>query len=129
MVNGVGADRRPYNPESGVTRRPSEAQSHAADAHPPAWVIAAAGTAGASVLGAPKARWQGLPPPLISFARDARDLLDRLRWSGRGMIERRDYIRGSSMANSFTGRKRVRKSFGRIAAAVDMPNLIEVQKS
>jgi len=33
------------------------------------------------------------------------------------------------MATSFTGRKRVRKSFGRIAAAVDMPNLIEVQKS
>ena len=33
------------------------------------------------------------------------------------------------MANSFTGRKRVRKSFGRIAAAVAMPNLIEVQKS
>src|SRR5512144_3046662 len=33
------------------------------------------------------------------------------------------------MANSFTGRKRVRKNFGRIAAAVDMPNLIEVQKS
>jgi DNA-directed RNA polymerase subunit beta len=33
------------------------------------------------------------------------------------------------MANSFTGRKRVRKSFGRIAAAVEMPNLIEVQKS
>ncbi len=33
------------------------------------------------------------------------------------------------MANSFTGRKRVRKSFGRIAAAVEMPNLIKVQKS
>jgi DNA-directed RNA polymerase beta subunit len=33
------------------------------------------------------------------------------------------------MANSFTGRKRVRKGFGRIAAAVAMPNLIEVQKS
>ncbi|MBL8659764.1 MAG: DNA-directed RNA polymerase subunit beta [Rhodospirillales bacterium] len=33
------------------------------------------------------------------------------------------------MARSFTGRKRVRKSFGRIAAAVPMPNLIEVQKS
>ena len=33
------------------------------------------------------------------------------------------------MTNSFTGRKRVRKSFGRIAAAVAMPNLIEVQKS
>ncbi len=33
------------------------------------------------------------------------------------------------MARSFTGRKRVRKSFGRLAAAVPMPNLIEVQKS
>jgi len=33
------------------------------------------------------------------------------------------------MATSFTGRKRIRKSFGRIAAAVPMPNLIEVQKS
>ena len=33
------------------------------------------------------------------------------------------------MATSFTGRKRVRKDFGRIAAAVDMPNLIEVQKT
>ena len=33
------------------------------------------------------------------------------------------------MASTFTGRKRVRKNFGRIAAAVPMPNLIEVQKS
>jgi DNA-directed RNA polymerase subunit beta len=33
------------------------------------------------------------------------------------------------MSRSFTGRKRVRKNFGRIAAAVAMPNLIEVQKS
>ncbi len=33
------------------------------------------------------------------------------------------------MSSSFTGRKRVRKSFGRITAAVQMPNLIEVQKS
>jgi DNA-directed RNA polymerase subunit beta len=33
------------------------------------------------------------------------------------------------MAGSFTGRKRIRKGFGRIAAAVQMPNLIEVQKS
>ncbi len=33
------------------------------------------------------------------------------------------------MASSFTGRKRVRKGFGRISAAVQMPNLIEVQKS
>ena len=33
------------------------------------------------------------------------------------------------MANSFTGRKRVRKYFGRLSTAVEMPNLIEVQKS
>ena len=30
---------------------------------------------------------------------------------------------------SFTGRKRVRKSFGRIPTVVPMPNLIEVQKT
>ena len=33
------------------------------------------------------------------------------------------------MSLSFTSRKRVRKDFGRIAAATSMPNLIEVQKS
>jgi len=33
------------------------------------------------------------------------------------------------MAKSFTGRKRIRKSFGRIAEVAPMPNLIEVQKS
>ncbi|MBC8339291.1 MAG: DNA-directed RNA polymerase subunit beta [Alphaproteobacteria bacterium] len=33
------------------------------------------------------------------------------------------------METSFTGRKRVRKNFGRLAATVDMPNLIEVQKT
>ena len=33
------------------------------------------------------------------------------------------------MAKSFTGRKRIRKSFGRIAEIAPMPNLIEVQKS
>ncbi|MDX1400423.1 MAG: DNA-directed RNA polymerase subunit beta, partial [Kiloniellales bacterium] len=33
------------------------------------------------------------------------------------------------MAKSFTGRKRVRKSFGKIAEIIQMPNLIEVQKS
>ena len=36
---------------------------------------------------------------------------------------------GTVMATSFTGRKRVRKSFGRLSTAVEMPNLIEVQKS
>ncbi|HZH28423.1 MAG TPA: DNA-directed RNA polymerase subunit beta [Azospirillaceae bacterium] len=33
------------------------------------------------------------------------------------------------MAKSFTGRKRVRKSFGRIPEVIRMPNLIEVQRS
>jgi DNA-directed RNA polymerase subunit beta len=33
------------------------------------------------------------------------------------------------MVLSFTGKKRIRKSFGKIPEAVTMPNLIEVQKS
>ena len=33
------------------------------------------------------------------------------------------------MATSFTGRKRVRKNFGRIAEVSEMPNLIEVQRA
>ncbi len=33
------------------------------------------------------------------------------------------------MAQSFTGRKRIRKEFGRIRAIAEMPNLIEVQKT
>ena len=33
------------------------------------------------------------------------------------------------MAQSFTGRKRIRKSFGSIAEPVQMPNLIEVQRN
>jgi DNA-directed RNA polymerase subunit beta len=33
------------------------------------------------------------------------------------------------MAQTFTGKKRIRKSFGRIPEAVQMPNLIEVQRS
>src|ERR1700736_4516920 len=33
------------------------------------------------------------------------------------------------MAKSFTGRKRIRKNFGRIPEVAPMPNLIEVQKS
>jgi DNA-directed RNA polymerase subunit beta len=32
-------------------------------------------------------------------------------------------------ATSFTGKKRIRKSFGRIPEAVEMPNLIEVQRA
>ena len=38
-------------------------------------------------------------------------------------------LKGSNMAQSFTGKKRIRKSFGRIPEAVQMPNLIEVQRS
>src|SRR5438067_6200194 len=37
--------------------------------------------------------------------------------------------KGATMAQSFTGKKRIRKSFGRIPEAVQMPNLIEVQRS
>ena len=33
------------------------------------------------------------------------------------------------MALSFTQKKRIRKSFGRIPEAIQMPNLIEVQRS
>ncbi|MFN9251481.1 MAG: hypothetical protein ACK58O_10535, partial [Brevundimonas sp.] len=33
------------------------------------------------------------------------------------------------LATSFTGKKRIRKSFGRIPEAVRMPNLIEVQRA
>ncbi|MFN3537113.1 MAG: hypothetical protein ACK4Y4_06675, partial [Brevundimonas sp.] len=32
-------------------------------------------------------------------------------------------------AQTFTGKKRIRKSFGRIPEAVQMPNLIEVQRA
>ncbi len=38
-------------------------------------------------------------------------------------------LKGAPMAQSFTGKKRIRKSFGRIPEAVQMPNLIEVQRS
>src|SRR5208283_1664827 len=37
--------------------------------------------------------------------------------------------RGVCMATSFTGKRRIRKSFGRIPEVAPMPNLIEVQKS
>src|SRR5690242_14585810 len=35
----------------------------------------------------------------------------------------------TAMTKMFTGRKRIRKDFGRIAEITRMPNLIEVQKS
>src|SRR6201998_2480473 len=42
----------------------------------------------------------------------------------RGSIEREDM-----MAQTFIGRKRVRKFFGKIEEVAEMPNLIEVQKA
>jgi DNA-directed RNA polymerase subunit beta len=38
-------------------------------------------------------------------------------------------IMAESAARSFTGRKRIRKTFGRIPEVTEMPNLIEVQRS
>src|SRR3984885_14653760 len=38
-------------------------------------------------------------------------------------------IMAESIARSFTGRKRIRKTFGRIPEVTEMPNLIEVQRS
>ena len=35
----------------------------------------------------------------------------------------------NAMTKSFTGRKRIRKSFGRIPEVTPMPNLIDVQRS
>ena len=49
------------------------------------------------------------------------------RHSTPGLRSRRP--QGIKMAQSFTGKKRIRKSFGRIPEAVQMPNLIEVQRS
>ena len=37
--------------------------------------------------------------------------------------------RSGTMAQTFTGRKRVRKFFGSIKEVAEMPNLIEVQKA
>jgi len=37
--------------------------------------------------------------------------------------------RENTMAQTFTGRKRVRKFFGHIREVAEMPNLIEVQKA
>src|SRR5262249_55172998 len=41
----------------------------------------------------------------------------------------RSIERGDKMAQTFTGRKRVRKFFGKIEEVAEMPNLIEVQKA
>src|SRR5262249_14767385 len=43
--------------------------------------------------------------------------------------DRRNRIEREKMAQTFTGRKRVRKFFGTINEVAEMPNLIEVQKA
>ena len=93
--------------------------------------LAAAGTAECDHAWARRRRGGDRPPtPACRCASDAvgrpTDGGDRAGAASSGLFIQ---SRGSSMPNSFTGRKRVRKSFGRIAAAVQMPNLIEVQKS
>src|SRR3569833_287330 len=37
-------------------------------------------------------------------------------------------FKAANDVNSFTGRKRIRRSFGKITEVADMPNLIEVQR-
>src|SRR5581483_11661462 len=49
--------------------------------------------------------------------------------SARPPFDPRHAREGATMPQSFTGKKRIRKSFGRIPEAVQMPNLIEVQRS
>src|SRR5579863_9367597 len=55
------------------------------------------------------------------------------RWrkggAGRARRVRRSAISRSHMAQTFTGRKRVRKFFGHIREVAEMPDLIEVQKA
>src|SRR5579871_2288642 len=50
--------------------------------------------------------------------------LEPPRFRPEGSIEREDM-----MAQTFIGRKRVRKFFGKIEEVAEMPNLIEVQKA
>src|SRR6266481_710453 len=54
---------------------------------------------------------------------------DGLRPSGESSRARRFDNARDEMAQTFTGRKRVRKFFGKIQEVAEMPNLIEVQKA
>ena len=84
----------------------------------------------------------GHPTPVPTVAMDCGplesrlDRLDTLGRSGLGAMvrTRRSERRGSieredMMAQTFIGRKRVRKFFGKIEEVAEMPNLIEVQKA
>src|SRR5262249_57242839 len=54
---------------------------------------------------------------------------DGLRPSGESSSPGGPTERGEMAAQTFTGRKRVRKFFGKIQEVAEMPNLIEVQKA
>ncbi len=54
---------------------------------------------------------------------------DGLRPSGESSRSRRFDKAREEMAQTFIGRKRVRKFFGKIQEVAEMPNLIEVQKA
>ena len=61
------------------------------------------------------------------------DLILRSVWGAAGTRQRARPVRklkGTiSMAQSYLGQKRLRKYYGKIREVLDMPNLIEVQKS
>src|SRR5215475_6437475 len=53
----------------------------------------------------------------------------RLRRRGYQRLPSRNEGRGADMADTYNGRKRIRRQFGSIGEVAEMPNLIEVQKS
>src|SRR5579883_3284648 len=69
-------------------------------------------------------RFRRAPPPAAALV-----MLFRSEHRSAIAAGQQGHQRGLSMAKSFTGRKRIRKSFGRIPEVAPMPNLIEVQKS
>src|SRR6201991_703344 len=81
----------------------------------------------------PPAMRRGAPDETGAFQRPALPLGEEIRgWTQDMNIDAGPPFprpQGTHMAQSFTGKKRTRKSFGRIPEAVQMPNLIEVQRS
>ena len=79
------------------------------------------------------ARPLGAVPAPEPVGREAADARDRVRLSGQpfGRDWRGRYMARATTAKkvSFSGRRRIRKFFGHITEAAEMPNLIEVQKS
>src|SRR5579885_824882 len=69
-------------------------------------------------------RFRRAPPPAAALV-----MLFRSEHRSAIAAGQQGHQRGTYMTKSFTGRKRIRKSFGRIPEVAPMPNLIEVQKS